>query len=108
MLAEQIKELEENYKKANTLIFKQATEIEHLKRKVKEYRKCCETVLPMKVHTHKARRNTTVIFADGTSMTVKRKQGEKDCIETAIAYCILKQMLTAKDVKKLIAEREEH
>ena len=108
MISDSVKELEENYDKLEKLVFEQAAEIEHLKRKAKEYRKCCETVLPAKVHTHKARRNTTVVFKDGSSMTVKRKVGEKDCIETAIAYCILKQMLTAKDVKELIKNREEH
>ena len=47
-------------------------------------------------------------FMDGSSITVKRKQGEKDCIETAIAYCLLKQCLTPADIKKLVTEREEH
>ena len=108
MLAEKIKELEENYKKANDLIFKQAAEIEELKNKVKQYRKLCEMILPEKVYTHKARRNTTVKFRDGSCITVKRKQGEKDCIETAIAYCVLKQLLTAADVKALINNKEEH
>ena len=65
-------------------------------------------VIPNKVYTHKARKNTTVKFLDGSQVTVTRKAGEKDCIETAIAYCILKQLLPASDLRKLIEEREEH
>lgn len=108
MLAEQIKELEEKYKKACDYIDKQTKEIVNLKLKVKKYKECGEMMIPVKVYTHKKRRNTTVVFLDGSSITVKRKQGEKDCIETAIAYCMLKQCLTALDIKKLVNEREEH
>ena len=108
MLAEQIKELEENYKKAKELILKQSKEIEMLKLRVKLYKDCGKMMIPIKDYTHKKRRNTTVVFMDGSSITVKRKQGEKDCIETAIAYCLLKQCLTPADIKKLVNEREEH
>ena len=65
-------------------------------------------MIPIKIYTHKERRNTTVIFMDGSSVTVKRKKGEKDCIETALAYCLLKQCLSASDIKKLVDKREEH
>ena len=108
MISEKVKELEEELEKAKGLISWQAKEIERLKKKKDEYKECCMMVIPEKIYTHKARGNTTVKFQDGSSMTVKRKQGDKDCIETAIAYCILKQMLTPEDVRKLIKEREEH
>ena len=75
---------------------------------IKHYKDCCEMVIPEKLYVCKKRRNTTIKFRDGSSVTVKRKPGEKDCLETAIAYCILKQLLTASDIKKLIKEREEH
>ena len=65
-------------------------------------------VLPEKIYTHKERRNTTVRFKDGSTVTVKRKQGEKDCIETAIAYCILKRIMPPCELRELIKEREEH
>lgn len=108
MLGEEVKRLEEKLKDFNETIYRQSKEIERLKSAVKHYRDCCLMVLPEKVYVHKERRNTTVKFRDGSSMTVKRRQGEKDCIETAIAYCVLKQLLTAQDVRELVKGREEH
>jgi hypothetical protein len=72
------------------------------------FKHVCEMAIPEKVFTHKVRRNTTVKFRDGSSVTVKRKSGEKDCIETAIAYCLMKNVLTPQYLNKLIKEREEH
>lgn len=108
MLAEQIKDLEDNYNEACKEIRKLNSTIDELKEKVKAYKDCGRMMIPVKVYTHKKRRNTTVVFLDGSSVTVKRKQGEKDCIETAIAYCLLKQCLTQSEIKKLVNEREEH
>lgn len=108
MLFEQVKELEKDleFLKKENLTLK--AEIENLKRKLNGFQQCCEMVIPNKVYTHKERRNTTVKFLDGSQVTVTRRPNEKNCIETAIAYCILKQLLPAKDLKKLIEEREEH
>lgn len=108
MLFNDVKELEENYKRACDLLNEKNKKIAELTSKVRKYKDCCLMILPEKVYTHKARRNTTVKFKDGSSVTVTRKQGEKDCLETAIAYCILKQLLSAADVKELIKNKEEH
>ena len=108
MLADDVKELENEYSRLLKTSQELSERIIKLKKQVESYKKCCEMVLPVKVHTHKARRNTTVVFRDGSSMTVKRKAGEKDCIETAIAYCIMKQLITNDYLKKLIKNKEEH
>lgn len=108
MLSDEVKALEESFKKANEQIVELTTERDILKRLVEKYKKLCEMVIPNKVYTHKERRNTTVKFLDGSQVTVRRRYNEKDCIETAIAYCILKQLIPAADLKKLIEQREEH
>ena len=108
MLSEKIKDLEKDYADACKEIRKLTIENEGLKQRVKAYKECGAMMIPVKVYTHKARGNTTVKFLDGSSITVKRKKGEKDCIETAIAYCLLKQCLTASELKKLVNEKEEH
>lgn len=108
MLSDEVKQLERDYKIATKTIAEQAAKIELLEKKIEGYKKCCEMIIPNQVYTHKARANTTVKFLDGSQVTVTRKSGEKDCIETAIAYCVLKQLLPASDLRKLIEEREEH
>ena len=108
MLSEEVKNLEEELNNSKILIKKLTLENESLKKKVEAYKHCCEVIIPNKVYTHKERRNTTVKFLDGSSITVRRKVGDKDCIETAIAFCILKQLMPAETLKKLIEEREEH
>ena len=108
MLSDKIKELEDENERAHRLIEAQYKEIIKLRKIVESYKRANSMIIPNKVYTHKARKNTTVKFLDGSQQTVKRKAGEKDCIETAIAYCILKQVLTASDLKKLIENREEH
>ena len=108
MLSDEVKELERDYKIATQMIAKLESDKAYLKEKLEAFENCCKMVIPNKVYTHKARKNTTVKFLDGSQVTVTRKAGEKDCIETAIAYCILKQLLPASDLRKLIEEREEH
>lgn len=108
MLFEEVKELEKDYKIATEKIARLTSEKIALEKLVEKYKKLCSMVIPNKVYTHKERRNTTVKFLDGSQVTVKRRGKEKDCIETAIAYCILKQLMPAEDLRKLIAEREEH
>ena len=108
MLSDKIKELEDENERAHRLIEAQYKEIIKLREIVEAYKRANSMIIPNKVYTHKERKNTTVKFLDGSQQTVKRKAGEKDCIETAIAYCILKQVLTASDLKKLIENREEH
>ena len=108
MLAEEVKELEERCKKQADLIKVLENKVSTLKLKKEEYKKLCEMVIPEKVFVHKERKNTTVKFRDGSTITVTRKQGERDCLETAIAYCLLKQILSPADVKDLIKNKEEH
>ena len=107
MLAEDVKELEERCKKQAALIKVLENKVTTLKLKKEEYKKLCEMVIPEKVYVHKERKNTTVKFRDGSSITVTRKQDEKDCLETAIAYCLLKQILSPADVKELINEKKK-
>ena len=71
------------------------------------YLKFISHTVPVKVYRCERRRNTTVIFEDGSSTTVKRKSGEKDCIETAIAYAIMKHLFEPQFINKLIKEKEE-
>ena len=108
MLSEKVKELEEKVERLEAELQRANFELGLTKEKVREYKHCCEMVIPNHVYTHKKRRNTTVKFLDGESITVTRKEGEKDCIETAIAYCIMKRLIEPKSLKKLIEEREEH
>lgn len=75
-----------------------------LSMQIKNYIECCKDVIPDKLFITKSRGNTTVKFRSGKSVTVKRKQGDKDCIETAIAYCIMKSILSPADIRKLIKE----
>ena len=107
-LSEQIDDLEKRLEKAlsandnyRNLNFKLVKRIQELEVLVK-------MMIPNQVYTHKERKNTTVKFLDGSQQTVTRKSGEKDCLETAIAYCLLKQALPTKDLRKLIENREEH
>ena len=108
MLSDEVRELEKDYSEASKTIARLTVEKQALAELVEKYENLCKMVIPNKVYTHKNRKNTTVKFLDGSQQTVTRRAGEQDCIETAIAYCILKQILTAKEVKKLVEEREEH
>jgi hypothetical protein len=108
MLSEDIEKLEIelfNLKNEN-LFLKQ--KLEKVRTLSKGYKECCKMVIPTKVYFHKERGNTTVKFGDGSSITVKKRKGEKHCIETAIAYCIMKQLLSTSALKKLVKEMEEH
>lgn len=108
MVFEEVKELEEAYEKLRKKYVEETVKNQQLEKKLKGFENCCKMVIPNKVYTHKKRKNTTVKFLDGSQQTVTRRSGEKDCIETAIAYCVLKQLITAQELKKLIEEREEH
>ena len=88
--------------------FKLKNDLNFVKRISEARKQAGDMLIPIKVYTHKKRRNTTVKFKSGMCVTVKRKLGEKDCIETAIAYCILKQLITKNELEKLIQEREKH
>ena len=108
MLADEVRSLEDELLKKQKRIEWLEQEIKILKERIKKYHHLCEMMIPNQVYTHKQRRNTTVKFLDGSQQTVTRIKGEKDCIETAIAYCVLKQLLTTEDLRKLVENKEEH
>ena len=56
------------------------------------------------VFHHKKRGNTTVVFLDGSSETVKRRKGDKDCIHTAVAYALAKHIYNLNKIVKNIQE----
>ena len=58
------------------------------------------------IHT-KSRGNTTIIFHDGSSETVHLKEGEKDCLDTAVAYALMKHSYPKDIIRKLIKRVEE-
>ena len=108
MLADEVKKLKEEVIALKKDLSYKNMRLHLAEKTVEHYKELAKMVIPNQVYVCKARRNTTVKFLDGSSVTVKRKADEKDCIETAIAYCVLKQLMPAKDLKKLIEEREEH
>ena len=59
------------------------------------------------IHT-KSRGNTSVIFYDGSSETVHLKKGEKDCLDTAVAYALIKHVYPKNVIKELIKKVEEN
>ena len=108
MLSDQVKELESEVEVLKEEKRCLELRIKTLQKQLEGFENCCKMIIPNKVYTHKERRNTTVKFLDGSQVTVRRRYNEKDCIETAIAYCILKQLIPAADLKKLIEQREGH
>ena len=108
MLSEKVEYLEKENERLLNQYKKAFEELNKERRLKKAYHDMCLMLIPEKVFTHKKRRNTTVKFRDGSSVTVTRMQGEKDCIETAIAYCIMKQLMTKQYLANLIKNKEEH
>lgn len=104
MLAEEIQKLEEE----NERLKKELIIARYKLKCLKDAVKYIEGLNPEKLYITKSRRNTTLKFRDGQSITVKRKLGEKDCVETAIAYCVTKHLLNNCIIKKLIKEAEYH
>ena len=108
MISDEVKKLEEKneeLKRENAYLRMINQSMKEMLSKLENH---CRKIIPNQVYTHKERGNTTIKFLDGSQQTVKRRKGEKDCIETAIAYCVLKQLMSAKDLRKLIENREEH
>ena len=64
-------------------------------------------LIPVQVYHHKKRGNTTVVFADNSSVTVKRMKGDKDCIETAIVYALAKHYISSSGIKRLVKDLKE-
>lgn len=99
-LSEINKELEEkeirlvNLENMNKLLMKQNSLLE-------DFQKHTHVVA---AYHHKKRGNTTVVFLDGSSETVKRRKGDKDCIHTAIAYALAKHIYNLNKIVKNIQE----
>ena len=70
----------------------------------KYYEGAFEHIHPVKVFYSPLRGNTTIIFKDGSCERVKLKEGEDDCIDTAIAYALVKHVYPKEVLKKLIVE----
>lgn len=60
------------------------------------------SLTPVKIYHHKERGNTSVKFLDGEVITVKRMKGDKDCLETALAYAITKKLMSKRAFNMLI------
>ena len=108
MLSEEVRELEKDLEFKDKEIKSLKEELAEVRDLLNKYRELSRSIIPVKVYTHKLRRHTTVKFMDDSQQTVTRIKGEKDCIETAIAYCVLKQLMPKNDLNKLIERREEH
>ena len=108
MLSEQIKELEKENALLRQIISMNDTFMKGIKSELNKYKECCQDVIPNQLFIHKTRGNTTIKFLSGKSVTVKRHKGDKDCLETAIAYCIMKSLLRPEQLRKLIKGAETH
>ena len=69
---------------------------------IKDHQSFLESKIPTRVYRHKKRGNTTVVFKDGSSETVHLKQGEEDCLETAIIYALVKHSYKKSEIEKLM------
>lgn len=56
------------------------------------------------IYHHKKRKNTTIVFADDTSITVHLKKGDRDCLETAIAWALMKHNYNIKGLLDIVQE----
>lgn len=74
---------------------------------IKSKQEFLNSITPSQVLHHKERGNTTVKFLDGTSVTVKKMAGDKDCLETAIVYAIFKKIYPKPLMKTLIKHKIE-
>ncbi len=66
-----------------------------------------DNIRPCIVYHSKKRNNTTIKFADGSSITVKKQKGEVDCLETAVAYALVKQVYGKSYLERLVKDIKE-
>jgi len=93
----------------NILIAPKLEELKALKEKSKKQDKVIEgydgfleSITPVQVYKCSFRRSTTVKFLDGSSVTVHRMKGDKDCLETAIVYALFKKVYPKKLLVNLV------
>lgn len=96
-----IKELEEENRELQGRIFKLEMSNHVLEHASEEFEKFIENHIPVRVYVHKQRRNTTIVFKDNSTETVKRMKGDKDCLDTAIAYALVKHSYKKSELNEL-------
>ena len=69
-----------------------------------EYQKLCDSLTAVAIFHHKKRGNTTIKFKDKSTVTVKKKRGDKDCLDTAIAWALAKHIYRISELKKIVQE----
>lgn len=69
--------------------------------------KCMSNATPRKVYHSKSRGNTTIVFDDGSSEKVTLMKGEPDCLDTAVAYALMKHMYPKWLIKNLLKNAKE-
>ena len=89
-------------------------EINELKTTINLLKNCLKKCFNSKLHEKpiyvwhtKKRNNTTIKFMDGSVTTVKKAKGEKDCLETAIVYALVKHKYGKKTLEKLVSSTKE-
>ena len=114
MKQEDIKKLEEGInqllKERNDLEFENEQLkkwVEFLEKRLHKHIMFKLGVTPVQVYHCKTRGNTTVKFLDGKSVTVHKMKGDKDCIETAIAYALAKHYISSSGIKRLVKNLKE-
>lgn len=91
----------------DSIILKLNKECDNYRNIIKTKQEFFNSITPSQVYHHKERGNTTVKFLDGTSVTVKKMAGDKDCLETAIVYAIFKKTYPKPLMKALIKHKIE-
>ncbi len=70
-----------------------------------KYKSLMDEITVYKVYHCKKRNNTTIVFKDGHSVTVKKMKGDKDCLHTAIAYALAKNIYSINLIAKNVEEK---
>ena len=99
--------LENENKGLTEMLSTQGDVIEKLNYLKDEHAEFLASITPVKVYYHRKRGNTTVKFLDGTSVTVKRAKGDRNCLETAIVYALYKKIYPRKLLENLVANVEK-
>lgn len=85
-----------------TDMLKMCNRIDALEVFKKENTEFVKSISPVQVLHNKDRNNTTVKFLDGSSITVKKRKEDKDCLETAIVWAVFKKIYDIRTLKLLV------
>lgn len=99
---EQVKKLEEKCAKYEKALLKAGHE---LGVKTEALENIHNFMTPVAIYHSKKRRNTTIKFVDGHSVTVKKMKGDKDCLHTAIAYALSKNLYNLNEFVRKVEEK---